>query len=121
MCIFCDIVEGKIPSYTVYEDDKVKCFLDLNQECLGHILIIPKIHTLDIETIDNDTLSHTFEIVKLLKKRLENKLHIDGLTLLQNNGIAQDVKHFHLHLLPKYNIKPNEMTMEELHNILKED
>ena len=120
MCLFCDINEGKIPSYTLFEDDIVRCILDLNQECLGHMLIIPKIHTIDIETIDKDTLSHCFEIVKVMKKRLEEKLHIDGLSVMQNNGIAQEIKHFHIHLMPKYNAIPEKMEMEELYNILKE-
>ena len=51
MCIFCKIIEGEIPSKTIYEDDIVKCFLDLDQTDLGHTLIIPKEHTLDITTI----------------------------------------------------------------------
>ena len=121
MCLFCDINEGKIPSYTLYEDEIVKCFLDLNQTCLGHILIEPKVHTLDINTIDNDTLIHVFDVERKLRKRLENKLKIDGITLMINDGIAQEVKHFHMHLMPKYENKPNEMSMEELYEILKED
>ncbi len=120
MCLFCDIVDNKIKSYTLYEDDVVKCFLDLNQECLGHMLIIPKHHTLDIFTIDDDTLKHIFKVAKKMMKRCEDKLKCDGVTFLQNNGIAQDIKHFHLHLLPKYN-SPKTMSMEKLYELLKED
>ena len=36
-----------------------------------------------------------------------DKLDADGFTLVQNNGIAQDVKHFHLHVIPKYRKKVN--------------
>ncbi len=120
MCIFCDIVENKINSYTIYEDDIVKCFLDLNQECLGHTLVIPKKHTLDINSIDDETISHIYKISKMIMKRCEEKLKCDGITLLQNNGIAQDVKHFHLHILPKYENK-YELSMEEVYEKLKED
>lgn len=120
MCIFCKIIEGEIPSKTIYEDDKVKCFLDLNQTDLGHTLIIPKEHTLDITTIDKDTLNHIYDIAKKLKVRLENKLNIDGLTILNNSGIAQEVKHFHMHLIPKYEVKKT-MDIDELYEILKED
>ena len=120
MCLFCDIVDNKIKSYTLYEDDVVKCFLDLNQECLGHMLIIPKHHTLDIFTIDDDTLKHIFKVAKKMIKRCEDKLKCDGVTFLQNNGIAQDIKHFHLHLLPKYN-SPKTISMEKLYELLKED
>lgn len=41
-CIFCKIIKGDIPSYTIYEDDIVKVFLDVNPMSPGHMLIIPK-------------------------------------------------------------------------------
>lgn len=41
-CIFCKIVANEIPSYTVYEDDIVKAFLDISQGTPGHTLVIPK-------------------------------------------------------------------------------
>ncbi len=40
-CIFCKIINGEIPSYTVYEDDVVKAFLDISQGTPGHTLVIP--------------------------------------------------------------------------------
>ena len=43
-CIFCKIVEGKIPSAKVYEDDDVLAFLDISQTTEGHTLVIPKEH-----------------------------------------------------------------------------
>ena len=43
-CIFCKIINGDIPSYTIYEDDVVKAFLDINPDVNGHLLIIPKQH-----------------------------------------------------------------------------
>ena len=48
MDIFCKIVNGEIPSYTIYEDDIVKVFLDVNPDANGHLLIIPKKHILNI-------------------------------------------------------------------------
>ena len=41
-CIFCKIIKGDIPSYTIYENEYVKCFLDVNPNSMGHTLIIPK-------------------------------------------------------------------------------
>ena len=43
-CIFCKIINNEIPSYTLYEDEIVKVFLDINPERPGHTLIIPKNH-----------------------------------------------------------------------------
>ncbi len=118
-CIFCKIVQGEVPSYTIYEDEIVKCFLDVNPDCNGHVLIIPKQHTLDLSTIDEKTITHIYHVTKELKKRLEERLNIDGLTLIQNNGDVQEVKHFHLHLKPYYKEKQELKPIEEIYEKLK--
>lgn len=112
-CIFCKIVNGEIPSYALYEDEIVKVFLDVNPDVNGHTLIIPKKHYQDIFDIDNDTLIHIMEIVKKINQLLEDKLHTDGLTLVQNNGLKQEVKHFHLHLKPQYKNEGTKLSPEE--------
>ena len=117
-CIFCKIISGDIPSYTIYEDDIVKCFLDVNPENPGHTLIIPKKHYQDIKDIDNNTLYHISDVSKKMYDLLKEKLNFDGLRYVQNNGNIQEVKHYHLHLIPFYNEKPN-MTVEEVYNLLK--
>lgn len=118
-CIFCKIINGDIPSYKVYEDDIVVSFLDINPMSVGHTLIIPKKHYKDLDDIDNDTLNHIMEISKLLKKKLEEKLNCDGLTLIQNNGDVQEVKHYHLHLKPYYN-NENKLDIESVHKKIME-
>lgn len=118
-CVFCKIINGDIPSYTIYEDDIVKCFLDINPDSNGHTLIIPKKHYLDLTEIDNETLLHIMEVAKMLKKRLEDRLNIDGLTLIQNNGDIQEVKHFHLHLKPYYENNNSILDVESIYKILK--
>ena len=47
MCIFCDIISGKIPSSKVYEDDDVLAILDVSQVTFGHTLVMPKKHVLN--------------------------------------------------------------------------
>lgn len=117
-CLFCKIVEGEIPSYKIYEDELIYVFLDINPDTNGHTLIIPKKHYLDIDDIPMDLLNHIFNRAKKIKKELKEKLNIDGLTFIQNNGDIQDVKHFHLHLKPFYN-KSNLKSVEEIYNIIK--
>lgn|SRR5574344_155179 len=119
MDVFCKIVEGEIPSYTIFEDDIVKVFLDVNPDSNGHMLIIPKEHTLDMTTISDDTLMHIMSLVNPLKKYLEEKLNINGLTLIQNNGDVQEVKHFHLHLKPYYSVPQELKDVKEIYDILK--
>jgi histidine triad (HIT) family protein len=101
-CIFCKIVKGEIPSYKVYEDDKIMAFLDINPYAPGHTLIIPKEHTLDLETISEDTLNHIMNKARDIAKLVTTRLNAPGYTLIQNNGFVQEVKHFHLHVIPKY-------------------
>jgi len=118
-CIFCKIINGDIPSYTIYEDELVKCFLDINPDSNGHTLIIPKKHFTCLDDIDNDTLLHVMNTARKLKKQLEDKLNIDGLTLIQNNGDVQEVKHYHLHLKPYYKDSKEKISVEEIFNTLK--
>ncbi len=116
-CIFCKIVAGEIPSYKIYEDNDILVFLDINPVSVGHTLIIPKQHTLDMTTIDNDLLIKIIDKSRDIAKILEEKLNANGFTLIQNNGIAQEVKHFHLHLIPKYNTK-KKMDIKEIYNLM---
>ena len=51
-CLFCNIINREIPSYTVYEDDEVYAFLDITQTTKGHTLVIPKQHASDIFEYD---------------------------------------------------------------------
>lgn len=101
-CIFCKINNKEIPSYTVYEDEKIRVMMDINPVTNGHMLIIPKIHYTNLEDIPLETLTHIQNIAKDMFKLLKEKLNIDGLTLCQNNEYGQDVKHYHLHLIPRY-------------------
>lgn len=113
-CLFCKIVNGEIPCFKIYEDDTVLAFLDINPDSNGHTLIIPKKHYLDLDSIDEEVLIHIMKTAKNLKNKISNKLHCDGMTLIQNNGDAQDIKHFHLHLKPYYNKKQDIKPVEEI-------
>jgi len=113
-CIFCKIIAGEIPSYKIYENEEILAFLDINPVNPGHVLIIPKVHTLNMMTISNDVLIKILDKAKDIANILKNKMNADGFTLVQNNGVAQDVKHFHLHVIPKYN-KNIKMKIDDVH------
>ncbi len=127
-CIFCKIIAGEIPSYTVYEDEEVKVFLDINPSTNGDLLLIPKKHCTTILEIDPATWKHMLEVIQMLYPKLKEKLHCEGLTIAQNNDYGQDIKHFHIHLTPRY---PDDLlahqfnkdllkSLEEVHQILTE-
>ena len=127
-CLFCKIINGDIPCFKIYENDDVLAFLDINPDTDGHTLIIPKKHFTDLDDIDLKTLESINKASKEIKKMLEDKLGCAGISLLQNNGSCQEVKHYHLHLKPFYEgIKTIEMKKypedirdtKEIYDILK--
>lgn len=101
-CIFCKIMKNEIPSYTLYEDDIVRVILDINPSTNGDCMVIPKQHIENINDIDDHTYMHIFNITKKMYPILKEKLNCKGLTLVQNNDLGQDIKHYHLHLTPRY-------------------
>lgn len=125
-CIFCKIANGSINSNTIYEDDLVRVFMDANPVSVGHLLIVPKKHYENILDMPNELLMHEQVVARDMLKLLKDKLNIDGLTLTQNNLYGQEVKHYHLHLIPRYvndNIefqhKDNKSTIDETFENLK--
>ena len=102
-CLFCKMIKGEVPTNTIYEDDKIKVFLDINPVTNGHMLVIPKTHHETIMDIDPSTISYMAEIIqKKLYPLLQEKLNVKGLTMMQNNNYGQEVPHFHIHLIPRY-------------------
>jgi histidine triad (HIT) family protein len=114
-CIFCKIAKGEVPSYTIYEDEIAMAFLDTNPDSNGHTLIIPKKHFKDLDDIDEKTITHIMMVAKKVKKILEDKLDIAGVTLVQNNGKPQEIKHFHVHLKPCYEKNGRKAKIENIY------
>ena len=101
-CLFCKIINGEIPSKTIYEDDLVKVFLDINPNSNGHSLIVPKKHLQDFRELDDELLLHIHKLINKLYPIYKEKLHCEGLTICNNTELGQEVKHFHVHLIPRY-------------------
>ena len=120
-CIFCKIINGEIPSKIVYEDDKVRAIMDINPVVDGHVLVIPKKHVTDYTEMDDELVCHISKVAKDLGRKIMTKLDAKGLTMTVNYGDAQEVKHYHLHLLPDYHISKASRDVSEIYDILKED
>ena len=101
-CIFCKIIEKKIPSKIVYEDDTVAAFEDVNPQAPVHMLIVPKKHITEIHSMtgnDKELVGHLFLTAKKIAE--ERGLDAKGYRLVINNGAGagQTVFHLHLHVL----------------------
>jgi len=103
-CIFCKIVKGELPSKKMYEDKDVIAFLDINPASRGHTLVIPKKHYANIFDVDNSTLGKIMDVAKTISERAKNRLHAEGVNILQSNGrhAGQIVDHIHVHVIPRY-------------------
>lgn len=102
-CLFCKIIKGEIPAKTIYEDNMTKVFMDISPLANGHLLIVPKTHEENILDINEKFILHALKITReQLYPLLKEKLNCDGLTIKENNFYGQDVKHFHIHLIPRY-------------------
>ena len=102
-CIFCKIIKGELPSKTVYEDELIKVIMNINPSTNGHLLVLPKEHYVNIIDIDEKIITHSFRVIKeTLYPLLKNNLGCEGLTIAENNELGQEIKHFHIHLTPRY-------------------
>ena len=109
-CIFCKIANGKIPSKKIFEDDLVMVIMDANPSVDGHTLIIPKKHYTDYQELNNEMTTHIFNVAQKIGPKIMEKLNAKSLTLLINYGLDQQVKHFHLHLLPDFGTRDSSAT-----------
>ena len=130
-CIFCKIIKGEIPNYTVYEDDKTLAFLDIAPRSPGHTVVIPKSHVERVSDLADDSVSALFSAVKKTAAKIETALKPDGFNIGWNDGAAagQVVPHLHIHILPRWTgdgggnmhsivNNPGEMSVEKVFNKL---
>lgn len=127
MCIFCDIIAGKIPSSKVYEDENVLAILDVSQVTVGHTLVMPKKHVANIIDADEDTVVQCSKVISKLTKQIVHNTNAVGCNVLNNCGeiAGQTVHHLHFHIIPRYSsddaiqIKFNESQKQDLNAVLE--
>lgn len=103
-CIFCAIVAGSAPATKVAEDEQTLAFMDIHPATPGHVLVIPKRHSVDLLTTAPEDLSATTLSAQRIADAAMTALGADGVNLLNCCGSAawQTVFHFHLHVIPRY-------------------
>ncbi len=104
-CIFCRIVSGELPSSTVYEDDHVLAFMDIQPVNPGHVLVIPKEHAADLKDLDPHLGGYLFQVGQQVAAAIRGASVLsEGVNLLVADGEAagQEVFHMHLHVIPRF-------------------
>ncbi len=94
--IFTKIINGEVPCYKIYEDDKTFAFLDINPETKGHTLVIPKTEVDKIYDLEDADYTALMRTVKKLSKHMEQIL---GVRILWK-VVGTDIPHAHVHLEP---------------------
>ncbi|MBS3097794.1 HIT domain-containing protein [Candidatus Woesearchaeota archaeon] len=132
-CILCSIIEGKIPSKKVYEDDDSLAILDVNGSNPGHCFVIPKQHYPILEQVPDFQIAKLFGIANKISTVIFEALKAEGTNVFVTNGVTagQTVAHFMINVIPrssndKINLQwqPKQLDEEEMSTIelkLKEE
>lgn len=101
-CLFCSIIDKKIPADILYEDDKVVAFRDISPQAPTHFLVIPRRHIATLNDLQGDDCELVGHIVHTAKTiAAEQGLAEDGyrVTMNCNEQGGQTVYHIHMHVL----------------------
>lgn len=103
-CIFCKIVNGKIPAAKVYENSNVISFLDIMPANKGHCLVVPKKHYENMLDISDEDLKNLILAAKKITKALSLSIGNGSYNIIMNNGkeAGQLVDHAHIHIIPRF-------------------
>lgn len=103
MCVFCKIIAGEIPSYKIYENEDVYAFLDIADDAVGHTLVVPKKHYVNVLDVPNYELEKVIKAVKLISNHYVNNCGYSGVNLMNASGkdAQQSVFHLHFHIIPR--------------------
>ena len=100
--IFARILRGEIPNKTVYEDDHVLAFHDINPQTKVYVLVIPKGAYVSFADFSQNASPEEITAFMRAAGKIARDLGVeeDGYRILSNHGVhaAQEVPHFHLHL-----------------------
>lgn len=102
-CIFCQIVDGKIQSRRVFEDEKVVAILDINPANPGHVLLLTREHYSIMPQLPDDEIAHVFMAAKSLSNSMLRGIEVQGTNIIVANGVAagQRAQHFMVHIIPR--------------------
>jgi histidine triad (HIT) family protein len=107
-CIFCKILAGELPATIVDEDERTIAFMDIAPATRGHALVIPRVHTADLLSVDPEDLRAVAVASQRLAARAKERLAADGVNLVNSCGAVawQTIFHFHVHVIPRYEHDP---------------
>ena len=101
-CIFCKIIDEKLPADFIHKDESLVVFKDINPHAPVHLLVVPRKHIRSINDLTTDDRQIVSQLIET-GKEMAAKMSIaeSGYKLLFNveRGGGQVIFHLHLHLL----------------------
>ena len=125
-CLLCQIIEGRVPSKKVYEDELVLAVLDVNGANPGHCFVLPKNHYPILEQVPDPEIVKLFHVANRISSAIFENLGVQGTNLFVTNGVpsGQTVAHFMIHVIPRMendgiNLQwqPKQLTEEEMSTV----
>jgi histidine triad (HIT) family protein len=104
-CVFCDILEGRLPSSVVFRDDLCWALMDIQPVNPGHMVVIPTCHAATLAELDEESASRVFVVAQRTAAALRDSgLRCEGVNLFLADGevAGQEVCHLHLHVIPRF-------------------
>lgn len=102
--VFCRIIDGEIPSYTIYEDEDVIAILDISQVTRGHTLVMPKKHYDNFLSTPKEVMHKVMDVAQMIGQAQITSLGAKGVNILANcyEAAGQTVMHYHVHVIPRF-------------------
>ena len=115
-CIFCDIINGKLPCHLIHKDDNHIVILDRYPIDVGHSLIITKKPYEKLTDMSVEEIMDLFSKIPKIINAIIKATKADGFSIAQNNGKAakQIIPHVHVHIIPRYNTTGTLWTQRKL-------
>lgn len=103
-CIFCDIMAGKLESFTIYENEEILIVLNIYPYNPGHVLVVPKRHVELITELSDEEFAKAFSYAKKALQLIDSVYHPHGFNIGLNQGVASgaSIRHVHIHVVPRY-------------------
>ena len=115
-CIFCDIINGKLPCHLIHNDNDHIVILDRYPIDIGHSLIITKKPYEKLTDMNIEEIMDLFAKIPKIISAIIKATKADGFSIAQNNGKAakQIIPHVHVHIIPRYNATGTLWTQRKL-------
>ena len=117
-CLGCRLANQLSKVNVIYEDDNVCAILDHDPFNEGHILILPKNHVVELDELNYEVANAIMLASMKLSKIIKKVLKPNGITICQNGGKFNDLTHYHMHVIPRF--QGQRFYYEEESNLLKE-